>query len=119
MNVALHIEGEGGGGVAEIPAPASQTSAGVTVLSIICQHGNTACSMLTLMLLAANQTDFTVSPSPGFLVMLCYRAVTPIGVGSIFARGTILAGIAVTLINVHLTVDTCYGRQAYSVLKHT
>lgn len=119
VHIALRIEGECGGGVAAIPAPARRTLAVVAVLSIVSQHRDTACSMLALILLAANQTDFTVSPTPRLQARFWYRAVTPIGVGSICARGTILAGTAITLVNVHLTVYSCVGRQACLVLKHT
>lgn len=62
--------------------------------------------MLTLVLPAAKQLYVTVTPPPGFLTPLCRGAVTPVGVGSILTRGAILAGIAVTLIDVNLAENT-------------
>lgn len=114
VDVALGVEGEGGGGVAVFSSPARQTQAGVAVLSIISQHRDALCFVLTLVLLAADQKDITVSPAPWLLARLWHRAVTPIGVGSIFARGAILAGIAVTLVDIHLTVYACKERYYFS-----
>lgn len=107
VDVALRVEGKGGGGVAAFSGPAGRTQAGVAVLTIISQYGNTTCLMLTLVLLAADQADVTVMPTPWLLARFWLGTLTPIGVGSVFARGTILAGIAVALVDVHLTVHTC------------
>lgn len=119
MDIALGVEGEGGGGVTAVSVPAGRTLAGVAVLSIVGQHGDAACFVLTLVLSAADQKDVTVSPTPGLQARLWHRAVTAIGVGSVFARGTMLAGIAVTLVNVHLTMNACKERYTHLVLKFT
>lgn len=84
----------------------------MSVLSFIGQHGDTLCSMLTLVVLAADQADITVVPTPGLLITFWVRAVTPIGVDSIFTRGTILARITFTFIDVQLTVHTCVDNNA-------
>lgn len=119
MDVALGGEREGGGSVAAIAGPTRRTQAGVAVLSIVGQHGDATCFVLTLVLLAADQTDVTVLPTPGLLVTLWHGAVTPIGVSSVFARGAILTGIAVTLIHVHLTVYAYMERHSSLVLQLT
>lgn len=78
VDVALRVEGEGGGGVAVNSCPARQTLAGVAVLSIIGQHREATCFMLTLVLLTADQTDITVSPTPWLLARFRQWAVTTI-----------------------------------------
>lgn len=88
------------------------------MVSTISQHGDTSCFVLALVLQAANQTNITNLPTPGLLSRLWHRAVTPIGVGTIFTRGTIPTGIAVTLVDVHLTVYTCMKIQSHLVLQH-
>lgn len=106
VDVALGGEGEGGGGVTEFSAPARQTHAHVTVSAIVLQDGNTALLVLTLMLQAADQSDIAVLPSPGLLTALSFGTVTFVGVDRVFAGGTILAGIAGTLVDVFFTVYT-------------
>lgn len=110
VDVALGVEGEGGRGVAAFSGPSRWTQAGIAVLSIVSQHRDAPCFVLTLVLLTADQSDVTVLPAPGLLARLWHGTVTPIGVGSIFACGAILAGIAVTLVDVHLTVYACMER---------
>lgn len=119
MDVALRVEGEGGGGVTAFSGPARRTQAGVAVFSIIGQYRDATCSMLTLVLLAADQKDVTVSPAPRLLARLWHGAVTPIGVGSVFTRGAILAGITLALVDVLLTVYTCMERHSRLVLQLT
>lgn len=69
------------------------------------------------MLAAAHQAHLAVPPPPGLLARLRRGAATCVKVGSIGARGTVLAGVAVALVNVHLAVCACgrgHGRLAQS-----
>lgn len=107
MDVALGIKGKGGGGVAAFPSPTRRTEAGVVVRSNIGQQRDTGSPVLALVLLAADQAYITVASTPGILTRFWFRAVTPVGVGGILACGTILAGITLTLVDVHFTVHAC------------
>lgn len=110
MDVTFRVEGEGGGGVTVVATPAGGTLAFVAVLPLVGQQRDTVCAVLTQMLSAAKQKDIAVVATPRLLAGLRLRAVTSIGVGSILARGTILARITVTLIYVNLTVCACKGK---------
>lgn len=110
VDVTLRVEGEGCGGVTVVATPAGGTLAFVSVLPFVGQQRDTVCSVLAHMLSAAQQKDIAVVPTPRLLAGLWLRAVTSIGVGSVLARGTILARITVTLINVNLTVCACEGK---------
>lgn len=90
-----------------ISCPASRTHTGVAVFTILDQNRDAACFVLALVLPAANEPDVAVSPPPGLMARLQHRAVTPVGIGSVFAGGAVLAGITVTLVDVYFTVYTC------------
>lgn len=107
VNEALGAEGEGGGGVAEVSSPAGRAHAAVALLAAVSQQGDAAGAVLAAVLAAAHQPHRAVPPPPGLLARLRFRAATCVKVGSINARGPILAGITVTLINIHLTVGAC------------
>lgn len=110
VDVALRVEGERGGGVAASSGPARRTQAAVVVFLVISQHRDAARVVLALVLVAALQTHVTVPPTPGGMAWLWDGAHAPVGVGKVFARGTVLAWIAVTLVDVHLTVNSCRER---------
>lgn len=118
VDIALHVEGEGGGGVAAFSGPSRRTQAVVAVLIVISQNRNASRLMLTVMLLTANQPDVTVPSTPGFLTSFWRGAVTLVRVGSIFTHCSILARVAVTLVDVHLTVYTLSGKHRQSDLQH-
>lgn len=90
-----------------ISCPASRTHTGVAVFTVLDQNRDAACSVLALVLPAADEPDVAVWPPPGLMDGLQHRAVTPVGIGSIFAGGAVLARITVTLVDVYLTVYTC------------
>lgn len=87
--------------------PASRTHTGVAVFTVLDQNRDAARPVLALVLPAADQPDVAVSPPPGLVDGLRHRAETPVGIGSIFAGGAVLARITVTLVDVDLTVYTC------------
>lgn len=106
VDVALGGEGESGGGVAELSAPARQAHAHVAVCSIVLQDGHTAVLVLTPVLQAADQSDVAVPTPPGLLTNLRFGAVAFVGVGCVFAGGSVPAGIAGTLVDVFFAMDT-------------
>lgn len=101
-------EREGGPGGALLIVEAVWTQAGVAVLLTI-QPGSTGGSILALVMNTTPQLDIAMVSSPEQLPWLRVRTVAGVGRPAILAPTTVLTRLALTLIDVHLTLNTCKG----------
>lgn len=102
MNESRSGEGECRSRGALLIVEAMRTQAHVAVLSAL-KPRKARGSVLAFVVHAAVELHAAVVASPGKLARLCLRTVAGVGRPAVFTPATVLTGLALTFINVHLT----------------